>query len=229
MTSHNDQDALRSCFLFTSLSDDDIGILSQMCRSVSYPRGAEIFAMGDTADGLRIITAGEVRIWVSDAEGRELTVTILEDGDSFGEIALLDGLPRTAAASATEATTCLFVPHSAVDALLQSNPRFAREMIHCLCEILRRNTDEMGAMTFQSLDARLAQKLCDLAMSRAVIDGATARFTKKLSQADLAKMLGVTREAVNKRLMALVHDDLIETQDGFLVIPDLDKLASRSK
>ncbi len=229
MKPQSDHDALRSCFLFASLSDDDIGILSRICRSVSYARGAEIFAMGDTADGLRIILEGDVRIWMSDDDGRELTVAMLETGDSFGEIALLDGLPRTAAASAIEATRCLFVPHSAVDALLQTNSRFARELIHSLCEILRRNTDEMGAMTFQSLEARLAQKLCDLAVSRAIIDGSTARFTKKLSQADLAKMLGVTREAVNKRLMGLVQENLIETQDGFLVIPDLDKLANRGK
>jgi CRP-like cAMP-binding protein len=229
MTSQSVQDALRSCFLFASLSDDDIDILSRICRSVTYPRGTQIFAMGDKADGLRIITEGEVRIWMSDAEGRELTIAMLEPGDSFGEIALLDGLPRTAAAGAVEATRCLFVPHSAVDALLETDPRFAKEVIYSLCEILRRNTDEMGAMTFQSLDARLAQKLCDLAVSRAVIEGSTARFTRKLSQADLAKMLGVTREAVNKRLMGLVQENLVQTEDGFLVIPDLERLASRSK
>lgn len=224
-----DQQALSSCFLFSSLSDSDIETLSKLCTRTTYKRGREIFAMGDEADGLRIITEGSVRIWMSDPQGRELTVAMLEAGHSFGEIALLDGLPRTAAASAMEVTRCLLVPKSAIDALLETNPTFAKEVIYSLCEILRRNTDEMTAITFLSLDSRLAQKLCDLAMSHAEIAGSTARFTRKFAQTDLAKMLGVTREAVNKRLMALVQENLLENKDGYMVITDMEKLAQRSK
>jgi CRP/FNR family cyclic AMP-dependent transcriptional regulator len=225
----DDHKALRSCFLFASLSEDDSGTLSALCTSVKYKSGSQIFDMGDEADGLRIITQGAVRIWISEPQGRELTVAILEEGHSFGEVALLDGLPRTATATALEPTRCLFVPHRAIDALLQENMKFAKEIIHSLCEILRRNTDEMTAISFLSLESRLARKLCDLAFSHAIIEGTTARFTRKFAQNDLAKMLGVTREAVNKRMMILTQEQLIETRDGFLILTDLDRLAKRGE
>jgi CRP-like cAMP-binding protein len=225
----NDEAALRSCFLFSSLSDKTIQALSKACLSTTYAGGALIFAMGDEADGLRIILEGSVRVWISDSDGRELTVAMLEPGDSFGEIALFDGLPRSATASALEDTRCLFLPQTVVDRLLSENVGFANEVIKILCEILRRNTDEMGSITFRSLDSRLALKLCDLSVAHAIIDGNSARFTRKFSQGDLAKILGVTREAINKRLTVFSRENLIEMHDGFIVIPAIDLLASRHK
>ncbi len=229
MIQSTDHEALRNCFLFSSLSEQDIADLAKVSTITTTPSGALIFAMGDEGDGLRIILNGVVRVWISDVEGRELTVALLEEGDSFGEIALLDNLPRTAAATAIEETRCLFVPRSSVDGLLNKNIGFAREVIHILCETLRRNTDEMGAVMFRSLDKRLAQKLCDLSISYAQIDGKRATFTRKFPQGDLAKMLGVTREAINKRLTMLAQEGLIDTTDGYLTLTDLPRLAAKTE
>ena len=227
MDAHSDQIALQNCYLFSSLTDESLQSLAKVSVVSSYAKHHQIFAMGDDADGLRIILSGAVRVWISDREGHELTVALLEAGDSLGEIALFDDLPRTAAATATAATQCLFITRSAANDLLLHNPEFAREIIQRLCEMLRRNTDEMGLITFSSLEQRLAQKLCDLAMSHAVLEGDTARFTSKFSQADLARMLGVSREAINKRMTALTKSGQIEVQDGVLKILSLKRLSSR--
>ncbi len=181
--------------------------------------------MGDDADGLRIILSGGVRIWISDQDGQELTVALLEKGDSFGEIALFDELPRTASATATENTECLYVPRSVADTLLKQNPDFAKQIIQILCETLRRNTKEMSAVMFLNLEKRLAQKLCDLAFTHARIEDNKACFNRKFSQADLAKMLGVSREAINKRLTNFAQQGLIEVKGGKLSILDVARLS----
>jgi CRP-like cAMP-binding protein len=192
-----------------------------------HKRKSEIFAIGDEADGLRIVLNGVVRIWISDADGQELTVALLEKGDSFGEIALFDELPRTASATATEDTECLYVPRSFVDTLLSQSPVFAKQVIQILGETIRRNTNEMGAVMFLSLEKRLAQKLCDLAFDHADIDQNTARFSRKFSQGDLSKMLGVTREAINKRLTILTQEGLIEVNGGYMTILNLERLSGK--
>jgi CRP-like cAMP-binding protein len=191
--------------------------------------GAQLFAAGDDADGLRIVVSGQVRLWIADREGREFTLDFAEAGDVFGEIAVLDGLARSTAATAQEATRCLFLPAGAVDAALETDPALARHLIHALCEILRRNVGTISGFAFSGLDARLARSLYDLAHDHAEISDRSARFTRRFSQTDLAHLLGVTREAVNKKLRALEHDGLVRRSGNTLVLPDLPALAVRAE
>jgi CRP-like cAMP-binding protein len=221
--------AIRSCYLFTGADRHSVEALSRSSRIVRHAAGSPVFMEGDEADGLRVVLSGLVRIWIADADGRELTLALMEPGDPFGEIALLDGLPRTANATVMEATQCLFTPVGAMDRALAENPRLARHLIQLLCEILRRNTEAMGGFAFLGLDGRLAQKLHDLALAHAELEGSRAQFTRRFSQTDLARMLGVTREALNKRLNALVHDGVVEQANGLIAIPDLPALAARAR
>ena len=228
MTTPQKGDEIKRCYLFAGVSDGDLQPLVSASRRVRYAKGGHIFSAGDTADGLRIITSGLVRVWLSEPSGRELTVALLEDGDCFGEIALFDELPRTAHATATEATECILVPRTAAEALLAQSPRFARHVITILCETLRRSTRSLGVLVFHGLEGRLAHKLHDLALDHARVDGQRATFLRKFSQAELAQMLGVTREAVNKRLNALARDDILSLTHGQVTILDLPRLAERA-
>ena len=226
----NDNDrVLRSCFLFAGASEQSLAPIVQASRVETHRRGTAIFAAEDPADGLRIILSGQVRIWMADAQGRELTLAYLGEGDPFGEIALLDGLPRTAHASATEATRCLFVPKAAMERALSEDLSFAEQLILSMCELLRRNLGTISGFAFEGLDARLAQMLYNLAFDHAEMDGATARFQRKFSQTDLAQLLGVTREAINKRFKALEADGLVVMEGGFMVLRDMQALAERAE
>ncbi|TVS18743.1 MAG: Crp/Fnr family transcriptional regulator [Gammaproteobacteria bacterium] len=220
-------EALRSCYLFTDADAQSVELLGEASHVVRLPAGSALFSAGDESNGLYIMRSGLVRIWVADTEGRELTLALMEPGDPFGEIALLDRLPRSASATAIEDTICLLTPVSAMEAALEQNPRLARHLIEQLCEILRRNTRELSGYAFLSLDARLAQKLYELALAYAETDGKTAHFTRRFSQTELAQMLGATREAVNKRLAALVHDGLVRQKDGYVTLTDLAALKAR--
>ncbi|MCB1331908.1 MAG: Crp/Fnr family transcriptional regulator [Maritimibacter sp.] len=221
--------AIRKCHLFAGADDASVTALARASRFVRFRSRQVMFMAGDPPDGLYVLQSGLVRIWIADEDGRELTIALMEPGDPFGEIALLDGLPRTANATALEPTQCLVTPPSALDAALEGNLTLARHLIDLLCEHLRRNTQEMGAFAFLDLDSRLAQKLHDLAVTHGEIDGRAARFTRKFSQSDLAQMLGVTREAVNKRLGAFAHDGLIRRDGGETTVPDLSALAARAR
>jgi CRP-like cAMP-binding protein len=231
MTAIDDEKAriLGGCQLFCGLSPDSIAPLAQASTVRVTERGAEIFAAGDGVDGLRVVLSGQVRLWIADREGRELTLSFAEPGDSFGEIALLDGLPRSASATAHATTRCLFLPAHAVELALAADSAFARHMIVSLCEILRRNVGTIGGFAFSGLDVRLARRLYDLAHDHAEITGRCARFTRNFSQTDLAQLLGVTREAVNKKLRALEHDGLVRRANGELSLPDLHALAARAE
>jgi len=220
---------LRKCHLFSGLAPESLAPLAQASSIRVTQSGVEIFAAGDTVDGLRVVISGQVRLWIADREGRELTLLFAEPGDPFGEIALLDGLPRSAAATALETTRCLFLPVSAVETALAADPAFARHLILSLCELLRRNVETISGFAFSGLDARLAHRLYDLAHDHAEITGQSARFTRHFSQTDLAQLLGVTREAVNKKLRALEHDGLVLRNGTTLSLPDLPALAARAE
>jgi len=220
---------LRRCHLFAALAPDSLAPLARASSIRVTERGAGIFAAGDAVDGLRVVVSGQVRLWIADREGRELTLIFAEPGDPFGEIALLDGLPRSAAATATETTRCLFLPARAVEAALAADPAFARHLILSLCDVLRRNADTISGFAFSGLDARLARRLYDLAHDHAEITGQSARFIRHFSQTDLAQLLGVTREAVNKKLRALEHDGLVLRTGASLILPDLPALAARAE
>ena len=220
---------LRSCFLFADASTESLAPIIQASRTETHRRGAEIFAADDPADGLRIVLSGQVRIWMADAQGRELTLNFLGEGDPFGEIALLDGLPRTSHATAIEKTQCLFVPKGAMERALEDDPSFAQQLILSMCELMRRNLSTISGFAFDGLDARLAQTLYNLAFDHAELDGNTARFQRKFSQTDIAQLLGVTREAVNKRLKALEADGLVEVDAGHMVIRDMNLLGERGE
>ena len=174
------------------------------------------------------MAAGPAPSLLGRPEGRELTLALLEPGEVFGEIALLDGLPRSANATAIEKSECLLTPASAFSAALMHDHQLAVHLIELLCEMLRRNNEAIGAFAFLGLDGRLAQKLHDLAMAHAVLDDGAARFTRRFSQLDLAQMLGVSREAVNKRLSIFAHDGLVLQTDGLFEIPDLSALSARA-
>lgn len=222
-------DAIRACYLFVGADEGSLHKLALASKVKRFDQGSTLFHSGDEADHLYILLSGLVRIWIAGEDGRELTLALLEAGEPFGEIAVLDGLPRTANATVLEPAQCLLTPSRALEDVLETDTRLARHLIQLLCELLRRNTDAMGAFAFFGLDGRLAQKLHDLALTHAVLHGQTAKFNRKFSQTELANMLGVTREAVNKRLATMVVDGLLIQKDGFLEIPDLTAMKQRAQ
>jgi CRP/FNR family cyclic AMP-dependent transcriptional regulator len=220
---------LAKSFLFRGLEQ---GLLERVAR-LSQPKrlnvGETLFWEDEPADALYGVAKGLIRIWVHGPDGRELTLNLMESGDFFGEIALLDGLPRTASASALADTEMLSVPRAAFQDLMRQEPKLALHIIELLCERLRHNTDRIRDAAFLDLGTRLAKTLEALATGHGetVPDGIL--ITAKLNQSELAQLLGVTREAVNKQLKQFVEAGLIATKGSRIVVRDSDGLAARGK
>lgn len=176
--------------------------------------------MGDEGDALYGVVQGLIRIWIPGADGRELTIELMEPGDIFGEIALLDGLPRGANASAIEDTLLIAIDRPLFLDFLEREPRIARHIIELLCERLRATTDRFSEDAFLSLKARLAKRLEALMIGHGEKCPEGMRIGLKLSQTDLANMLGVTREAVNKQLGIWTQRGIIQHTRGTVIICD---------
>lgn len=126
LTTDEKINSIRRSYLFAGVPEDSLRPLADACSIEKRRRKSSIFTIDDTADGLRVIQSGEVRIWLADSEGRELTLALLGPGDAFGEIALLDGLTRSANAMVERDIECLFLPAKAVESALVNDPTLAR-------------------------------------------------------------------------------------------------------
>jgi CRP/FNR family transcriptional regulator, cyclic AMP receptor protein len=218
------QRLLRGNFLFRTLAPDLLREAAELSHVRRLRRGQVLFRKGDEGDALYGVLSGAVRIYVVSEEGRELTFAIMEPGDVFGEIALLDGLPRTADAAAAAPSTLLSIPRAPFVAWLEREPRLDQHVIEMLCERLRQVNEDLADVVFLDLRARLAKKLLAVAVAHGRTRGATIRIELPLSQSDLAQMLGVTREAVNRQLQALTREGLVRHEGGHVTILDRARL-----
>jgi len=216
---------LRASFIFHGLDDALVREIVRLSRIREIARNTVLFTQGDPGDAFYAVIAGRIRIGLTDAHGRALTLGIMEPGDVFGEIALLDGLPRSAGAEAIDDARLLVIDRPLFLRVLEREAGLARHIIELLCGRLRQNTGRLGEHAFLDLPTRLARRLHDLVLDhgRAVETG--THIDVKLSQTELAQMLGATREAVNKHLNAWQREGVLSLANGEIVVRDLNALA----
>ena len=220
---------LSRSFLFRGLAPDALEAVARLTALRPLAAGETLFWQDDEADALYGVVEGLVRIWVHGPDGKELTLNLMEAGDFFGEIALLDGLPRTASASALTDSRLLVLQRRDFLALLERAPHLALHVIELLCERLRGNTDRLRDAAFLDLGTRLAKTLHALAIAHGQAESGGTLIQAKLSQGNLAQLLGVTREAVNKQLKAFEREGLLAQRGGRILVPDLDALHARGR
>jgi CRP/FNR family cyclic AMP-dependent transcriptional regulator len=215
-------DERRACIassdIFGGLDDGMLNRIAARTSVRDFDAGQTLFQQGDEADGLYCIVSGIVRIYLVHEDGRELTINLLEKGDVIGEIALLDGLSRTASATALSPTRTVFLGRAAFDELMDESPQLARHCIYVLCERVRKNTDHITQSAFLDLRHRLMNLLWELAIGHGELRGGSGMIALKLTQGDVAQMLGVTREAINKQFRTLARDGVVAVEKGHIVI-----------
>ena len=190
---------LKHNYLFRGLPDATIERVAGLAAKRHYAKGCGIFSQGDDGDALFGVASGRVRISASAAGGREVFLNIMEPGDTFGEIAVMDGLPRTASAAALDDSTLMVIQRADFLPLLEREPQLAIHLLKLLCERLRWTSDLVEESAFLAGPARLAKRLLILAS----LHGRAARvghLELRISQGELARFLGLTRQAVNRNL-----------------------------
>jgi CRP-like cAMP-binding protein len=201
--------ALGRTVLFNGLGAAELKRLAGITRVTSLPAGAVLFNQGDGSDGLYVITSGIVRIFLTSGDGREATINLAEEGEVIGEMALLDGLSRSAGAAALTAAQLLFIAREPFLALLESSTQLARQIILTLCERLRATNAQVDQAIFHDLRHRLLVLLRQIALIHGRLEGDMAVVDLDVTQGTLAQMLGASREAVNKHLRALAREGCI--------------------
>jgi CRP-like cAMP-binding protein len=206
---------LRRVPSFAGLTDEQLTYLAASVGEQRYERGEVIFHQGDSGDVLYIILRGQVRIYRVSVNGQESAVTVFCDGDFFGELALLDGQPRSASAVAMCPTTTLTLHRAAFLHTINTCPPIAAAILEEMAARLRQSSASVEQLASQPATRRVARQLLDLAQRRSsrVGDGARPeRVELVLTQDDLASMSGTTRETVNRVLGALRDKGLIRIE-----------------
>ncbi len=214
---------LEQNYLFRRLSEKALDQLASIALRRTYNKGTVIFLQGDEADALYGVASGRVRISASGADGKEVYLNIMEPGDTFGEIAVLDGLPRTAGATAIDATTLIVIHRPDFLELVQQDPQLSTHLIKLLCERLRWTSDLVEEAAFLNAEARLAKRLSSLASlhGRKTDNGTELDIT----QSDLAQFLSISRQIVNQHLQEWRAKAWVDLAPRKITVCDPDELA----
>ncbi|MGA3030802.1 MAG: Crp/Fnr family transcriptional regulator [Candidatus Limnocylindrales bacterium] len=223
-------DALGRCRLFAGMGKDSLHAISRTLRTRRFRRGEVLFHEGDPGDALFVVASGAVKVVVPSEDGDEAILATLRRGDFLGELALLDGAPRSASAIALEQTEVMALPREQFRALVASEPAIRDALFAALAGELRRLTTHVAELHFLDLTGRLAARLTHLAEEHGERgpDGAI-RLDAPLTQSDLAAMIGATRQSVNKLLGEFEADGLLRLERDIIVVPDLARLSNAAR
>src|SRR5215470_822150 len=212
---------LRSHPLFRDLPPAVIEHLGSYMKARRVARGAAIFAKGDPGTGLMGVLAGTVKVSVASADGKDIVLNVFREGDVFGEIALLDGRPRTADATAMADCELIVIERRDFVPFLSSQPDVMLKFIEILCSRLRRTSEQVQDITFLNLPARLAKTLLQLTDAG---EGAPAKRKVVITQRELSQMIGRSRESTNKQLRVWAKRGWVRLERGGLTVMAPDKL-----
>lgn len=220
--------ALAGHFLLRHLNREELRQLAATTTLANYPPHGMIFQKGDPGSGMMAVLRGRVKICTHSVDGKELVLNIIGKGGVFGEIALLDGEPRSADAFAAEETDLLVLERAQFLPFLSQHPDVTLRIIALLCQRLRQTSEYLEDAMFLEAESRLARCLVRLSRAFGKPDGQGTRIDIKLSQQQLGNLIGLSRESVNKYLGEWQRDGVIEMANGFITLRDpaaLDGLA----
>jgi CRP-like cAMP-binding protein len=219
-------DILRKVPLFGQLASPDLERVAEISRERAYPRNSVILFEDDPGDALYVVATGQVKVVLIGEDGREVILSVMGEGEFFGEMALIDDEPRSAHVIAMEDSTLLVLRREDFQDLLKQTPGIGLALLRELSRRLRRVDEKVGSLVLLDVNGRVAQLLLELA------DEAGAdRITRRLTHHTIAQMIGSSRETVSRTMRELVEKGYIEVSRREIVIRDrgaLEASAGRS-
>jgi CRP/FNR family transcriptional regulator/CRP/FNR family cyclic AMP-dependent transcriptional regulator len=197
--------------MFADLPEEDIQALSSVTKRRAFRPGEVIFHRDDPGQVLYMIKEGKVKICIISPDGQEVSLAVLGKGEYFGEFALLDGLPRSSDAVALEKVECYTLQRSDFHNTILKNPKIAILIMEALTKRLRTTDQMVEDLIFLDVYGRVAKKLLELADAHGVKVDDGVRIDVRLTQQELASMVGASRESVNKVLGYFTDKNYIST------------------
>jgi CRP/FNR family transcriptional regulator, cyclic AMP receptor protein len=217
------EELLASSEFFAAAAPDVIDSIAAHGRERSLIRGDVLFKEGDAADALYIVTRGRLAMAIANPiDHRETVVSLMEPGDLFGEMAMLDDGPRSAMARALEPSTVLCIPYERVLALFNEQPELLWGVTRLLAQRLRVMDEILADSVFLDVTGRTAKRLLELS------EGAD-EFTLPVTQEELAGMVGASRERVNKAIASFIRLGWIDQHERRYTILKRSSLEIRAR
>jgi len=217
---------LRRHFLLCEADKEVIEQLIPLGTIAVFANGEQIFTRGDVGNGLYGILLGRVRIFTPGPDADELTLNMLDAGELFGEIALIDGEPRSASAVAVGETRLMHIRRDRFLPLLRANADIGIGLLQILCRRVRWSSSRVEDQALLALPARLAKRLLAMADTGGDATPSGIRLRTRLSQRELGDLVGATREAVNRVLAQWRKNGLIVNEASRLILRNRDALSA---
>ncbi len=205
--SHPDQ-------LIAQIGDPMVREIAQRGQVRSFPKNAVIINEGDRGDSIYVILSGRVKVYVSDAEGREMVLDLYGAGDYVGEMSF-DGQPRSASVITLEPTQCAVVTRDSLREAISNNPDVALSLIARLIDRARIATDNVKNLALMDVYGRVAHLLLGLAKTQP--DGSMV-VQEKMTQQDIAERVGASRDMISRIFKDLTVGGYVSVTDRIITI-----------
>jgi CRP-like cAMP-binding protein len=223
MLVHRLADFLASVPLFSRLSTDERRGFAALSREQRYPRGALIVRQGDPGDALYVVRSGTVKVAIVGDDGREVILDTLGQGAHFGELALIDGRPRSAHVVAVDPAVLLVLRREDFRREVERQPRVAWALLEELSRRLRDADEKITGLVLLDVPGRVARLLLDRAT------GTPPTIERAPTHEMMAQMIGASRETVSRAMRELQDAGLIEVERRTVRVVDIEGLTRRSR
>src|SRR5438105_12672179 len=224
MATENEAIYLKQVPLFAGLADEDIRGLMALAKRRTFRSGEVIFHRDDPGQVLYMIKEGKVKICLISPDGQEISLVVFGKGEYFGDLALLDGLPRSADAIALEKVECYTLQRSDFQKAIMKNPKIAIQVLEVLSKRIRSTDQMVEDLIFLDVYGRVAKKLLELSDAHGMKTGEGVLIDVRLTQQELASMVGASRESVNKVLGYFTDKNFISTDKHRITIHNTNDL-----
>ncbi len=218
---------IKCCRLFEQLTPAQLARLERRARVRRFPKNTPVYLPSDAADGVLLLAEGRVKLCSITSDGKQAILAFIEAGELFGELSLVGEAKREEHAETVDASTVILLPGNAVSSLMAESPELTFGVTKLIGWRRKRVERRLRSLLFRSNRERLVQLLLDLAEQYGETAPEGVRLSIKLSQQDLASIIGATRETVTVLLGELQLDGLLKVARQRVVIRDLKRLAER--
>lgn len=209
---------LRNVPIFSSLNDETLLQIDQVCIKKNYQKGTIILFEHDEGNAFFFIVKGEVKISRESDDGREVILSLLQDADVFGEMSLLDGMPRSANVTAMENTELYMIKREDFLELLNNHPDVSIALLEEITHRLREAGLRIKSLSLNDAEGKVAMVLLQIAEEKGKIKNGIVEIEKLPFQHDLANMAGTSRETISRTLHSFAKKGLVELEGSKLRI-----------
>jgi len=216
-------DFLKYVPIFSDLDDNTLEQISRLGIRKSFTKDSVVLFEHETGSALFVIINGKVKVSRVSDDGKEVILTILGESDFFGEMAILDGLARSANVTAMEDSELFIIQRSEFLDLLQSHPEIAVALLQELTQRLRSADMKIKSLSLKDAEGKVATVILQLADDIGKIKQGTVEIEKLPFQHDLANMAGTSRETISRTLHSFAKKGMVELDGSRLRIIDYEK------